>query len=81
MRISELRSGVYALTISPDSSSLDSLTRLQKKHPQASPLNESLPYPTQFTPLSVTKSDVQEAVLSFSAGSSDGPDGCHPSRT
>jgi len=62
----------------PAPPSLENLSKLQQKHPQASLKDVSLPDPTQYTALSVDESDVRKAVLSFPAGSSGGHDGLRP---
>ena len=60
---------------SPAPPSLENLHKLQEKHPQAKIDEGCLPDSAQFSPLSVEEMDVRKAILSFSAGSSCGPDG------
>jgi len=57
---------------------LPSLYQLKQKHPQASLKAADLPSPSQTKCLSVDKSEVRRAVLSFPAGSPGGPDGLRP---
>ena len=56
---------------SPESPSLASLSKLQEKHPPASGMLLPSRYPNIYT-------DETEAVLSFPAGSSGGPDSLRP---
>ena len=62
----------------PAPRSLENLTKLQQKHPQASLKDGSLPDPKQYNPLSIDEADVRKAVLSFPTGSSVGHDGLRP---
>ena len=56
----------------------DALQKLQVKHPSASGKLNDLPDINPDLIHSVTESDVRQAVLSFPAGSSGGPDGMRP---
>ena len=51
---------------------------LGAKHPTTSGDTGALPAPERDSALSVSESDVRQAVLSFPAGSSGGPDGLRP---
>ena len=62
----------------PAPRSLENLSKLQQKHPQASLKDGSLPDPKQYNPLSIDEADVRKAVLSFPTGSSVGHDGLRP---
>ena len=63
---------------SPVEPSIESLAKLQEKHPRASVIAEDLPSSSQLQSLSVDESEVRRAVLSFPAGSAGGPDGLRP---
>ena len=54
------------------------LRLVQDKHPAASGDTGTLPAPERDSALSVSESDVRQAVLLFPAGSSGGPDGMPP---
>ena len=56
----------------------DALQKLQEKHPPASGRLDDLPDINPESALSVTEIEVRQAVLSFPAGSSGGPDGMRP---
>ena len=58
--------------------SLESLAKLQDKHPPTAEDRLQLLQPESFSPLAVSESDVLNAVSSFPAGSSGGPDGFRP---
>ena len=62
----------------PAMPSLESLAKLQDKHPPAATDRLQLPQPESFPSLIVGESDVLNAVRSFPAGSSGGPDGFRP---
>ena len=63
---------------SPAQPSREALQKLQEKHPPASGGLDDLPDMNPDTVLSVTEIEVRQAVLSFRAGSSGGPDGMRP---
>lgn len=54
------------------------LNLLKAKHPSASKSLAGLPAPSQFHSISVSEAEVRQAILSFPAGSSGGPDGLRP---
>ena len=53
-------------------------TSMQDKHPPAASDRKPVPAPSSYTPLQVSESVVLQAVRSFPAGSSGGPDGFRP---
>ena len=63
---------------SPAQPTGDALQKLQDKHPAASGGLDDLPDINPDSALSVTEIEVRQAVLSFPAGSSGGPDGMRP---
>jgi len=62
----------------PASPSVESLAKLQDKHPSASLDPVDLPPPSQAGCLLVDENEVRRAVLSFPSGSAGGPDGLRP---
>ena len=63
---------------SPAQPSRESAQKLQEKHPPASGGLDDLPAINPDKVLAVTETEVRQAVLSFPAGSSGGPDGMRP---
>jgi len=61
----------------PFMTSEETVASLRSKHPPTSQIDPSLDG-VQCTPLLVDQNDVRKAILSFSAGSSGGPDGLWP---
>ena len=58
--------------------SADTTSRLQSRHPTAPADRRPFPDPQSFAPLIVTDDKVRDAIGSFPAGSSGGPDGFRP---
>ena len=54
------------------------LSSMQEKHPSAALNRKSFPAPSSYSPLQVSESIVLQAIRSFPAGSSGGPDGFRP---
>ena len=70
-----IKAAIRILTSEDKPNSAETLLNLQDKHPRSAAYNRLPPNDNLHKPLQVTEADILQAIRSFPAGSSGGPDG------